>query len=155
MSLSKRSMALTPMPSRPARVFIDSSVLIAGAISSSGAARRLLTAGLTGQVVLLFSDDVFEETARNLQKKFPAALPALAVFQAAFLDQTIQPRSSAVIRAAELVAAKDAPILAGAKALYLVTFDQQHLLSAADRILETFGITATTPSQILQLIGAS
>lgn len=148
-------MALTQTPDPPPRVFIDSSVLIAGSISPTGAARILLTAGLLSKALLLFSADVFEEAERNLRKKFPAALPALAVFQDAFVDQTVQPDEDTIRRAAALVAAKDAPILAGAltaAAIYLATFDQQHLLSAAGRIRETCGIMVATPSEILRVI---
>jgi predicted nucleic acid-binding protein len=149
-------MALTQTPNPPTRVFIDSSVLIAAAISQTGTARHLLTAGLLSDVALFFSDDVFEETERNLTRKFPTALPALRLFQEAFVDQSVQPREATIRQAAELVAAKDAPILGGAIAArvqYLATFDQQHLLSAVERIQDVFGITVATPSEILRLSG--
>ncbi|MDQ2744375.1 MAG: PIN domain-containing protein [Chloroflexota bacterium] len=141
-------MTLTHTPDPRPTVFIDSSVLIAAAISPTGAARLLLTAGLLGDVLLVFSADVFEETERNLRKKYPAALSALTLFQDAFVDQTIR-------QAAEFVAAKDVPILAGALAAttpFLATFDQQHLLSIAARIRAVFGMTVATPSEILRLI---
>lgn len=149
-------MALTPTTTPSPRVFVDSSVLIAAAISPTGSARILVTAGLLGDVTLLFSNDVFEETERNLRRKFPAALPALTRFQRAFVEQTIQPDETSIRRAADLVAAKDAPILGGAlaaSASYLATFDQQHLLNAEERIREAFAITVATPSEILRLIG--
>jgi predicted nucleic acid-binding protein len=147
-------MASTPTPDPPARVFIDSSVLVAAAISQTGAARLLLTAGLTDQVTLLFSEDVFAETQRSLAKKAPAALAALQVFQEAFIDQTVRAEERTVHRAAAVVAAKDAPIVAGAieaRAAYLATFDRQHLLSVAPQIRDAFGIAVATPAEILGL----
>lgn len=149
-------MALTQMLRPPIKVFIDSSVLIAAAISPTGAARILLISGLIDEALLFFSDDVFEETERNLRKKYPEALPALRLFREAFAGQTVRPTQETIHRAAALVVAKDAPILGGAIAAgtdYLVTFDRQHLLSVAAEILDTFGIIVATPSEILHLRG--
>ena len=63
-------MALTQTQNHPPKVFIDSSVLIAAAISASGAARLLLTAGFLDQLTLAVSSDVFEEVATFDQKHF-------------------------------------------------------------------------------------
>jgi hypothetical protein len=51
-------------------------VLIAAAISSTGAARELIVASLRREVLLSLSSLVLQETARNLARKAPAALPA-------------------------------------------------------------------------------
>ena len=63
----------------PPRVFFDTSVLIAGAFSSTGASYILLQlAGLTlldGRI----SPDVRTEATRNVTAKLPAALPQLRV----------------------------------------------------------------------------
>lgn len=155
-SLSKRSMPLIQTSTLRPKVFIDSSVLVAAAISQTGAGRLLITAGLIDQVALLFSDDVFEETQRNLARKASMALPALQLFQEAFVDQTVRSEAAAIRRAAEVVAAKDAPILGGAivaGAEYLATFDQRHLLSAAAHIHAVFGITVATPAEVLRVAG--
>jgi len=59
-------------------------VLIAAAISQTGRAHDLIVAGLTLSFHLVFSDDVFIETERNLATKYPTALPAFSVFREAF-----------------------------------------------------------------------
>lgn len=72
-----------------------------------------------------------------------------------FVDQTVQPDEVTIRCAATLVAAKDPPILAGAltaSTLYLATFDQQHLLSAAGLIRDIIGIMVVPPSEILRVI---
>lgn len=66
-------MVSTPSASR--RVFIDSSVLFAAALSEHGPARQLLVKGLQGSFRLFLSDLVIEETKRNLLRKAPRALP--------------------------------------------------------------------------------
>jgi predicted nucleic acid-binding protein len=48
------------------RIFLDASVVFAAAYSHSGAARELLHRGLQGDVRLVVSQDVLEETTRNL-----------------------------------------------------------------------------------------
>jgi predicted nucleic acid-binding protein len=52
----------------PAKVFIDSSVLIAAAISFRGSARELLNAGIVGDYQLFASQLVLTECERNIQK---------------------------------------------------------------------------------------
>ena len=57
-------------------VFVDSSVLIAAAISVNGAARDLLLRGFRCDLLLYISDDVLTETERNLTRKAPEFLAA-------------------------------------------------------------------------------
>jgi predicted nucleic acid-binding protein len=59
------------------RVFLDASVVFAAAYSHSGAARELLHRGLQGDVRLVVSQDVLEETTRNLARKAPELIPIL------------------------------------------------------------------------------
>jgi predicted nucleic acid-binding protein len=115
----------------------------------------LVTAGILGRVGLFFSTDVFAETRRNLSNKYPAALPALDVLLETFADWTVDVTEDSVRRAAEVVASKDAPILAGASTAsvdYLATYDQRHLIGTADTVLERFGIVVATPAEILHAL---
>jgi predicted nucleic acid-binding protein len=57
------------------KVFFDSSALIAGVISASGAARVLLVMSENGDIDLIISDQVITETERSLTRKAPHALP--------------------------------------------------------------------------------
>lgn len=55
--------------------FLDSSVLIAGIISSQGASRTLLLLGEDKKVVIAVSEQVIAEVERNIARKAPKALP--------------------------------------------------------------------------------
>ncbi|MGI8915882.1 MAG: hypothetical protein ACR2JY_19245 [Chloroflexota bacterium] len=65
------------------------------------------------------------------------------------------PTVKLVSRAALLVAAKDAPIVAGAahaRAAHLATFDRQHLMSMAPEIKQEFGVEVVLPGDLLHLV---
>ena len=51
------------------RIFADSSILIAGAASKTGASRAVLTMAEIGLFKILISEQVLEECQRNLYKK--------------------------------------------------------------------------------------
>ena len=53
------------------RVFIDSSVFFSAAYSEKGASRELLLMGARGEVILVLSSLVLEETRRNLSEVSP------------------------------------------------------------------------------------
>src|SRR5688572_10881857 len=97
-------------------VFVDSSVLIAAAISSKGSARELFNA--VGDQIdrLALNSYVLEETARNLASKVPAALATYHELVSMDLISVIEIDKSMVLTAAEAVETKDAPIVAGAVA---------------------------------------
>ncbi|MFM2379338.1 MAG: hypothetical protein RLZZ143_1916 [Cyanobacteriota bacterium] len=57
------------------RIFADSSILIAGAASKTGASRAVLTMAEIGLFKILISEQVLEECQRNLYQKIPLALP--------------------------------------------------------------------------------
>ena len=56
-------------------IFLDSSALIAGIISSQGADRALLLLGEDEKLSLTVSEQVIAEIERNLARKAPQALP--------------------------------------------------------------------------------
>lgn len=121
------------------RIFLDSSVLFAAAYSEKGYARDLLAMGIREQVILVISPLVMEETRRNLGSYAPATLPALERIFNLLPFEISSPLREDVLKAAEVVALKDAPILAAAKVAHvdmLVTLDQRHLLERPD--LEKF-----------------
>lgn len=137
---------------QPVRVFIDSSVFIAAAISPSGSARELLFLGLNKELVLSVSSLVLEETERNLSKKAPQALTAFRLVEATANLGVVEPSRAQVLRAARVVDIKDAPIVAGAvraRAEYLATYDRRHLLSARAEIQAAFGVTTATPDEVI------
>jgi predicted nucleic acid-binding protein len=144
---------VSPNPQR--RIFLDSSVLYAAAFSATGPARRLILKGLQGSVTLCISDLVLEETKRNLTKNAPAALPYFTIIVELLSPQTSRPTKAEVLRAAQLVHLKDAPIVAAAakaKADYLATHDVKHLINHAQAIAAAYGITVLTPAEVLRIL---
>ena len=125
------------------RLFIDSSVLFAAAYSTRGHAHDLILMGVRGQVTLVMSRLVLEETRRNLAASAPESLPALERLLDNLSLEIVRPSKDEVVAAAQYTALKDAPILAAAriaKVDLLVTLDRKHLLRKPD--LETYARAA-------------
>lgn len=142
----------SPEPASTVRIFIDSSVLFAAAISPAGGARALLRRGIHGQVRLIISPLVLEEVERNLSRKAPAALPAFQSLRDALGTIVIEPAQELIDQVAATIELKDAPIVAGAiaaSAAYVATHDQKHLLRQRDQIRADFGLIVATPGDVL------
>lgn len=136
----------------PPNVFLDSSVLFAAAYSSTGSAHDLILSAIRGRVSLVLSDYVLTETERNLLASAPRAHAAFMRFQASLPYQLSDPTPSLVIETMDVVVAKDAPIVAAAKAAgvsLVATYDRKDLLSKRREIHDAFGITVATPDEIL------
>jgi uncharacterized protein len=144
---------VSPKPQR--RIFLDSSVLYAAAFSATGPARRLILKGLAGSVALAISDLVLDETKRNLTKNAPVALPYFTILADLLSPFVTRPTKTEILRAAQLVHLKDAPIVAAAakaKADYLATHDVKHLLAHAQAIEEAYGITVLAPAELVSIL---
>jgi uncharacterized protein len=136
------------------RLFIDSSVLFAAAYSNRGRAHDLIEMGIRGQIILVMSRFVLEETRRNLAASAPVGLPALERFLDNLPFELIQPTRDEVLVAAQHTALKDAPILEAARIAnvdMLVTLDRKHLLGKPD--LEAYiQATSRTPGEAYKKI---
>jgi len=121
------------------RVFMDSSVLFSAANSSRGHSRDLVLMCAGGEITIVISNFVLQETIRNLSGLSTPPLEYLdRVIHTAGID-IVDATKQAVLDAARLVVLKDAPIIAAAKTAkvnMLVTLDKKHLLGRAD--LETY-----------------
>lgn len=140
---------LTPLPPD---IFVDSSVLFAGCLSSAGSARDLISQAKLGRASLVVSSVVWDETERNLELKSPEALPFLHMLDALQLARSVQPVDTLVAEVAQIIELKDAPIVAGAvtaRANFLATYDRKHLLRQATIIQTRYGIIVTTPDVIV------
>lgn len=138
-------------PKKTDKAFIDSSVLIAAAISSTGAARDLILKALSGKIPIVVSDLVLEETQRNLTNKAPKVLPALQLFLEVLNPEVVHPSKTLVLKVAKVIELKDAPIVAGAissKADYLVTYDRRHLLQHKKEIETNFKVNVVIPDEL-------
>ena len=148
-------MVSTQIPFSPPLVFVDSSVVIAAAVSSRGRARELMQFGAIGRIDLAVSDLVIAEARRNLDKKAPHAISVFDQFIEFGRLTLSKPTSALIVDVAKVVAGKDAPIVAGAitaGARLIASYDRKHLLSRASEIWEAFQIQVATPDSILALL---
>lgn len=146
-------MASAPKGSKQPKIFIDSSVLIAAAISPSGSARDLIMRSFRNKLKVVISDLVIAETQKNLANKAPQALPALQLFLEVLNPEVVSPTKTFILKASKVVELKDAPIVAGAsysKADYLVTFDRKHLLLHKREIKTILKVKVVTPDELIK-----
>lgn len=136
------------------RVFVDSSVFFSAAYSSRGHARDIIMMALSGEIDMVISQIVIEETRRNLVANSPESLPFMEFVLASTPHTIVRPTRADVLNAAEFTALKDAPIAAaakGAKADLLVTLDKKHLLGRPE-LVEFVGAPIVTPREAVKRI---
>ena len=136
------------------KVFVDSSVLFAATLSSTGAASELLKYGFLGAVDLSFSNYVFVEVERDLWRKRPDKIDVFRFIQGR-ITNVINPPADLVRTIAQSIEPEDAPIVAAAitaGAEYLVSHDQKHLLSKQEEINTAFHIIVARPDEVLAII---
>jgi putative PIN family toxin of toxin-antitoxin system len=99
----------------PWRVFLDTSALIAGLISSTGAARELLRLCEAGAVEVVVSKQVLVEADRAFSEKLSRLVSNFRVLMANMSPTLVEDPSREEIRlAAQVIDEKDVPILAAA-----------------------------------------
>lgn len=111
------------------RVFIDTSALIAGLNSPTGAAGAILAACFSKKITPVISPQVIEEMEDNLPVKFPKLAASWAGFLLIPPEITKRPSLPAVRKAYKILPTSDAPILASAMAAKpdaLVTWNTRH-----------------------------
>ena len=134
------------------RVFIDTSVLIAGVASVTGASASVLDLGEAGVIKLVISRQVLIEADRNLTVKLPGMVDRFRRYLrrlAPVLEEDPSPEE--IESAASIIHPKDASILAAAKKAkvdFLVTLDKKHFLSA--RPAKTTGVRIVSPGEFLK-----
>ena len=138
------------------KVFLDSSTVIAGVISSSGAARVLLVMSENGQIESFISEQVIAESERSIARKVPRALPELRqTLKDANLKVVHNPTHEEIKENLYLIDdPDDVPILLAAmkaNADYLVTHNRRHFLDDP-KVAERAGIQIGTPGDILAWI---
>ncbi|HOU23261.1 MAG: hypothetical protein BWY10_01948 [Chloroflexi bacterium ADurb.Bin180] len=140
-----------------ARVFLDTSVLVAGALSETGGSRAVLKLGELNAVDLLVGPRVLAEADEVLTRKAPQSKATLAlVLDRARVAVGPEPGKHDVARASAAVTYKpDAHILAealAAKADYLVTLDKAHLLG--NHLAGSLPLLISSPGDLLALLRA-
>jgi predicted nucleic acid-binding protein len=134
-------------------IFLDSSALIAGAISESGAAHVLLNLGESQDIILTVSEMVIVESERSMAKKSPNNLNDLrSLIRSSNLRIVDNPSNEEVEANLYLISdPKDVPILLAAikaKVDYLATHNRKHFLEDP-KVAESAGIKIGTPGDVL------
>jgi predicted nucleic acid-binding protein len=139
------------------RVFLDTSVLFAATLSSTGASREIVLLPLENQLELVLSDYVLKELRRALERKAPASLPALDGFLGTLRHEQVKSTKSEVLAAAKYTELKDAPVVAAAvkaRVDYWVSLDRKHLVGQPV-VAEGSGLQIVLPGDLLELLRSS
>ena len=134
-------------------IFLDSSALIAGIISETGAAHVLLQLGETEDIALTISELVLNETERSIARKSPENLEnAKKEIQKSNIKVLQDPSHKEIQANLYLMDdSDDVPILLAAikaKVDYLATHDHKHFLDDP-KVAEKSGIRIGTPGDVL------
>jgi predicted nucleic acid-binding protein len=115
------------------KLFFDSSALVAGIVSPTGASRALMQLSEVRKISLIISEQVVAETERAIARKVPGALPEVRQAILSSNAQIVKDPSLEEVRS-HLHAMKDTtdvPILLAAiraKSDYLVTLNRKHFI---------------------------
>jgi predicted nucleic acid-binding protein len=134
-------------------IFLDSSALIAGVISESGAAHVLLNLGESRDIVLTVSELVILESERSVARKSPSNLDDLRkLIKATNLRIVPNPSKEEVEANLYLINdPNDVPILLAAmkaKVDYLATHNRKHFLDDP-KVSARSGLRIGTPGDVL------
>ena len=133
-------------------IFLDSSALIAGIISETGAAHVLLQLGETEDIVLIISEVVINKTKRSIARKSPDNLDDVQKEIKKSGIKIVPDPSDEEIQAND--DPNDVPILLAAmtaKVDYLATHDHKHFLDNP-KVAERSGLKIGTPGDVLAWI---
>ena len=134
-------------------IFLDSSALIAGIFSETGAAHVLLQLGETEDIALTISELVLNETKRSIGRKRPEHLENAEQEIQKSNIKVLQDPSHKEIQANLYLMddPDDVPILLAAikaKVDYLATHDHKHFLDDP-KVAERAGVKIGTPGDVL------
>ena len=137
---------------RPWLVFLDTSALLAGLISSKGAAREILSGGEIKLFEILVSSQVLLEADRNIENKFPHLLNEYRAHMRACEPTLVDdPTPTQVKVAVPFVGADDAPILAAAlnaEAEFLVTWNTRDFMTS--KVPKDLSLRILNPGEFIQ-----
>ena len=140
-------------PVKRIKVFIDTSVLIAGVASLTGASAAVLDLCESETVQMVVSLQVLVEADRNFAAKFPNLVSQYRQFIQDLAPLMVDdPPAAAVKKAASLVGRKDAAILAAAmveKVDCLITLDKKHFLK--EKPPQVLPLEICTPADFLKI----
>lgn len=134
---------------RKTKVFLDSSVVIAGLASTRGASCLVLSLAEIGVFEPYVSEQVVTEVVRNVENKLPSCLPQFFALFKALPLRMAEPSQRELARARRLINEKDAPLLAAALTAGVDVFLSldKHFLTA--EIRHALPILFCTPAEFL------
>ena len=137
-------------------LFMDSSALMAGIISSEGASRVLLLLAESDQISLAISEQVLAETEHAIARKIPKALPELRQAILASKARIVRdPPPEEVKMHLDLIShPADIPILLAAmkdKTDFLVTLNRKHFLDDP-QVVSRSALRIGTPGDALNWV---
>jgi predicted nucleic acid-binding protein len=136
---------------RRIRIFLDTSALIAGIVSSKGAARELLRLAEAGLIDVVISRQVIVEADRNIEAKLRHMLADYRHYMKTLSPELLKDLPAKDIRKyARLINKDDAPILAAAEisgADYLITWDKKHFVTS--KVKKNVKVKIVTPGEFL------
>ncbi|MFQ6050041.1 MAG: putative toxin-antitoxin system toxin component, PIN family [Candidatus Paceibacterales bacterium] len=133
------------------KLFFDSSALLSGLNSPSGAAGIIISAFLAGEFFIYISDQVIEEIQRNIKTKFPLLRDSFLSFLLSRPKIVKQSSLKEIKKAHKLIHSEDAPILAAAiksKPDFLITWDIKHFLK--NEVVSNVSFIICTPKNFVQ-----
>lgn len=117
-----------------AKVFLDSSIIIAGINSATGASNFILKLSKDRHIESFVSEMVIQEVVRNLKKKLPekVLIEFLKYLAESNFKKVDFEKETEILKFQGITDSKDIHILAAAdkaKVDYLITLDKKHLLN--------------------------
>ena len=120
------------MPER-LRVFVDTSVIISGFASNTGASSVIRDLAEAGLIEMVVSEQVVIEADRNIGAKLPGLVGRFREFLKALGPEIAEEASAQMVHEVEAwMDRKDAPMMASAitaKVAYLVTLDAKDVMT--------------------------
>lgn len=136
------------------KIFIDSSVLIAGLISDEGASAKILSFCESGILEGWISHQVIKEVEENIKRKIPQILNNFQKLKLRSNLKILKILNTSILDKAQkwIKDKNDAPILAAAKQLnvdVLLTLDLRHFIKDTN-VSKKSGLKIMTPGEFLK-----
>lgn len=134
-------------------VFLDSSVIIAGINSTTGASSLILKLSKERKIMASVSEMVLQEVLRNIKRKLPekVLIQFLKYLAESNFTKIDFEGESEILQYQGITDTKDLHIIAAtykANADYLITLDKKHLLNIKGK---TLPFNIVTPGEFLKL----
>jgi len=134
------------------KIFLDSSVIIAGLASKTGGSHKILIMAELQIIIPLISEIVVQEVMNNINKKMPDHYGLFYTLFQKLPFKLIKPSKEDLKKALIIINDKDAPLLAAAmtgKADWLLSLDRHFL---KPELSELIGINTGTPGDFIQRV---